>query len=638
MAFHHVIVSASGSGGLDINSLTVDATPDGAADYVATYDASAGVNKKVLINNLGGASSYSFTIAQPDNGTSPTADSATDTLTYTSSDASITITGNSTTDTLDFVSAGGTGDVVGPASATNNAIARFDGTTGKLIQDYTSGAPLVTDGGALQLADGNSTNPAVGFSGATNTGLYKTGTSIRFVHSGGNSLLINNDSVRSAWVLGPGQYATGSLPTASSWGGYIAYDTTTSTMKFSDGATWADIGGGGSGDVVGPASSADNEIPRHDSTTGKLLQSYTSSPPVISDTGQISSPDASHSLSERFGAGTTISGANSMALGNASSAGLNATGIGYAGNAGASYATAFGAVSAGNASGATSIGYVSSGNQTNSTAIGSSSNCTGGYSVAIGFNCSVSATNSVAIGASASAGTNEVMIGGNASATGTASTCIGVNSASTASEGTCVGYSASVAGEATGMGHNVTASGAYSACFGAESTVSATGSVVVGAYSNATHSGCIVLGRTGSTTATNQLILGTTNTDIRDVYIGRGPTNTTTATVTLSNTSAEGTDIAGSDFIIHPSRGTGTGVSGDLIFKVAPATTTGTALGTLATVMTLKAEEVSTTKVFSPGQFATGSLPTASSYEGFIAYDTTTQTMKWSNGTAWATI
>lgn len=31
-------------------------------------------------------------------------------------------------------------------------------------------------------------------------------------------------------------------------------------------------GGGGSGDVVGPASSLDNEIPRYDSTTGKLIQ------------------------------------------------------------------------------------------------------------------------------------------------------------------------------------------------------------------------------------------------------------------------------------------------------------------------------------------------------------------------------
>jgi hypothetical protein len=42
---------------LDIDSLTADASPDGAADYVATYDASAGTHKKVLLDNLPGGGS-----------------------------------------------------------------------------------------------------------------------------------------------------------------------------------------------------------------------------------------------------------------------------------------------------------------------------------------------------------------------------------------------------------------------------------------------------------------------------------------------------------------------------------------------------------------------------------------------------
>lgn len=49
------------------------------------------------------ASGFSFSIIQPDAGTSPTADNTNDTLTITSSDASLTITGNSGTDTLNFV-------------------------------------------------------------------------------------------------------------------------------------------------------------------------------------------------------------------------------------------------------------------------------------------------------------------------------------------------------------------------------------------------------------------------------------------------------------------------------------------------------------------------------------------------------
>lgn len=46
---------------------------------------------------------------------------------------------------------GGSGDVTGPASSTDNAIVRFDGTTGKIIQDYTSGAPTVSDTGVLTM-------------------------------------------------------------------------------------------------------------------------------------------------------------------------------------------------------------------------------------------------------------------------------------------------------------------------------------------------------------------------------------------------------------------------------------------------------------------------------------------------------
>lgn len=42
----------------------------------------------------------------------------------------------------------GSGDVVGPASATDNAVVRYDGTTGKLIQNS---AVTVEDSGALRL-------------------------------------------------------------------------------------------------------------------------------------------------------------------------------------------------------------------------------------------------------------------------------------------------------------------------------------------------------------------------------------------------------------------------------------------------------------------------------------------------------
>lgn len=52
-------------------------------------------------------------------------------------------------------------------------------------------------------------------------------------------------ALKSTGPIGSGQYTTGSLPTASSYSGYIAYDTTTSTVKFSDGSVWANISSGG---------------------------------------------------------------------------------------------------------------------------------------------------------------------------------------------------------------------------------------------------------------------------------------------------------------------------------------------------------------------------------------------------------
>ena len=48
-------------------------------------------------------------------------------------------------------SGGGTGDVVGPASATDNAFVRFDGTTGKLVQN--SNYALLYDDGKAKFAD-----------------------------------------------------------------------------------------------------------------------------------------------------------------------------------------------------------------------------------------------------------------------------------------------------------------------------------------------------------------------------------------------------------------------------------------------------------------------------------------------------
>lgn len=66
------------------------------------------------------------------------------------------------------ITTGGTGDVVGPASATDNAIARFDGTTGKLIQN--SAATIADTSGNITAGTYNGNTIGSGSTSGTNTG------------------------------------------------------------------------------------------------------------------------------------------------------------------------------------------------------------------------------------------------------------------------------------------------------------------------------------------------------------------------------------------------------------------------------------------------------------------------------------
>ena len=79
----------------------------------------------------------------------------------------------------------GSGDVVGPSSATDNAIVRYDGTTGKLVQDSTV---TILDSGGIQMA----TTSQISFFNAgyfvrASTGLeVQSADYIRFLSSGAN--------------------------------------------------------------------------------------------------------------------------------------------------------------------------------------------------------------------------------------------------------------------------------------------------------------------------------------------------------------------------------------------------------------------------------------------------------------------
>jgi len=70
--------------------------------------------------------------------------------------------------TFDATGGSGSGDVVGPASATDNAIARFDSTTGKIIQN--SAATIADTSGNITAGTYNGNTIGAGSTSGTNTG------------------------------------------------------------------------------------------------------------------------------------------------------------------------------------------------------------------------------------------------------------------------------------------------------------------------------------------------------------------------------------------------------------------------------------------------------------------------------------
>lgn len=120
------------------------------------------------------------------------------------------------------------GDVTGPTSSTNNAIARFDLTTGKIIKNSS-----IFLGDSRQLSN-------VGSVSIDTTG-------------GGNNITINSPSVTSTYSI--------TLP--GSQGGANTYLKNNGSGTL----TWSLPG-----DVVGPDGATDNTIPRFDQSTGKMLQ------------------------------------------------------------------------------------------------------------------------------------------------------------------------------------------------------------------------------------------------------------------------------------------------------------------------------------------------------------------------------
>lgn len=183
-----------------------------------------------------------------------------------------------------------TGDVVGPASATDNAVARFDSTTGKLIQNSVV---IVTDAGAITgVTTLNGTAPSTWvrgpssafdsnvalFSGTDGKAIYDSGVALI---SGSLSSVVNITMSGNLNSRDPDGFVTG--PSSSTHNVIACFNGTTGKSVYQGGSTVTlsgttianvtSIGGKSISSLVqGPGAATAFNIPRFADTTGALLQ------------------------------------------------------------------------------------------------------------------------------------------------------------------------------------------------------------------------------------------------------------------------------------------------------------------------------------------------------------------------------
>jgi hypothetical protein len=178
-----------------------------------------------------------------------------------------------------------------------------------------------------------------------------------------------------------------------------------------------------------------------------------------------------------------------------------------------------------------------------------------------GAKSTVTAANGVSLGYQCTAGSNAIAVGFVATASGTQSIALG----------------------------NATASGIASFALGTSASASANGALALGQSASATGTGAIAIGRAAAAGA-NEFVSGcpvSQGFQITNVYFGSGKTDAAPVSYTINGTGGSGTDVAGGTLNLAGGRGTGTGAGGNVVLRVAPAGTTGTALNALVDVVTI---------------------------------------------------
>jgi hypothetical protein len=165
------------------------------------------------------------------------------------------------------VAATNNGDVVGPASATDNAVARFDGTTGKLIQNSV-----------VTIADSTGDMSGVGTLSATTVDTTNIEVTNVKAKDGTASATIADTtgywsfSGTGAFVTPKGNDTTERPGTPES--GMLRFNTTINEFEGYNGTAWASVGGSA---ISNDTTTASDLYPTFvDATTGTALEIFTS--------------------------------------------------------------------------------------------------------------------------------------------------------------------------------------------------------------------------------------------------------------------------------------------------------------------------------------------------------------------------
>ena len=114
----------------------------------------------------------------------------------------VTVSGTWPNQTINSI-AGGTGDVTGPASSTDNAVARFDSTTGKIIQN--SGV-VINDSGEVTVGvwKGTEVGLSYGGTGAASASQARGNILPSYTGNAGKVLAVNTGATDAEWIAAGG--------------------------------------------------------------------------------------------------------------------------------------------------------------------------------------------------------------------------------------------------------------------------------------------------------------------------------------------------------------------------------------------------------------------------------------------------